>query len=173
MDDLTNQQLILEDDIEATLVPQGYPIILPTGSSVVVTQNLGGNLTVMVQGNMAMIDEDELPKLGIKVTEEDVAFDTLEDWVWYQLKRCYDPEIPVNIVDLGLIYRMDIVSQVVTIDMTLTAAGCGMGPNIIEMVKRKVGRSEQVKEVHVNLVFDPPWTQDLMSDEAKLTLGMM
>ena len=110
-------------------------------------------------------------KLGIKVTEEDVAFDTLEDWVWYQLKRCYDPEIPVNIVDLGLIYRTDIASQVVTIDMTLTAAGCGMGPNIIEMVKRKVGRSEQVKEVHVNLVFDPPWTQDLMSDEAKLTLG--
>lgn len=173
MDDLTNQQLILEDDIEATLVPQGYPIILPTGSSVVVTQNLGGNLTVMVQGNMAMIDEDELPKLGINVTEEDVAFDTLEDWVWHQLKRCYDPEIPVNIVDLGLIYRMDVASQIVTIDMTLTAAGCGMGPNIIEMVKRKVGRSEDIKEVHVNLVFDPPWTQDLMSDEAKLTLGMM
>ncbi|MGC6404207.1 MAG: iron-sulfur cluster assembly protein [Candidatus Comchoanobacterales bacterium] len=173
MDDLTNQQLILEHDIEATLVPQGYPIILPTGSSVVVTQYLGGNLTVMVQGNMAMIDEEELPKLGIKVDDDSDEYASLDDWVWGQLRRCYDPEIPVNIVDLGLIYRVDLKDGSINIDMTLTAAGCGMGPTIIDTVKRKIMKSDDIKEVNVNLVFDPPWTQDLMSDEAKLTLGMI
>ena len=176
----TRKSIRLSRDVEANMVPSGDKVTLAEGNLVQITQSLGGNHTVIINGNMAQISSDNADALGIKV-EEDLHNSTSssfsEQLVWDQLKTCYDPEIPVNIVELGLIYDLNIKNEEdgeknITIMMTLTAPGCGMGPVIADEVERKVSALNSVKSVKVELVWEPQWNQGMMSEAAQLELGM-
>ena len=176
----TRKNIRLLRDVEANMVPSGDKVTLAEGNLVQITQSLGGNHTVIINGNMAQISSDNADALGIKV-EEDLRRSTnssfSEQLVWDQLKTCYDPEIPVNIVELGLIYDLNIKNEEdgeknITIMMTLTAPGCGMGPVIADEVERKVSALNSVKNVKVELVWEPQWNQGMMSEAAQLELGM-
>lgn len=177
------QPVTLLRDCEAVLIPHGHPVTLRAGDQVYVTQALGGSVTVNVHGNLARISGENVDALGMSAavppreeggTEGDGSVD--EDLIWEQLSTCYDPEIPINIVELGLIYRCEVVSgehgNRVEIDMTLTAPGCGMGPFLVEDVRSKVERLPNVDEVDVELVFDPPWNPEMMSEAARLETGL-
>lgn len=170
-------------DCEAVLIPSGTPILIQHGTNVYITQALGGSVTVNVNGNLARIAGKDLDAVGMEPhpaqageTRADGHVD--EDQVWEQLRTCYDPEIPINIVDLGLIYECDISKLPdgrggrVEVVMTLTAPGCGMGEFLVEDVKTKLQQIPNVAEVDVQLTFDPPWTQDRMSEAARLQTGM-
>lgn len=175
----------LSRDCEAVLIPSGDNITLKKGQEVIITQALGGSYTVIVLGNLARIDGKDADAIGKEVVtgvEEEgaAAADQVdEQLVWEQLKTCYDPEIPVNIVDLGLIYDLRITpmqdgaGQRVDIKMTLTAPGCGMGPIIADDVRHKVLAVPGVAEAYVELVWDPMWNQSMMSEAAQLRLGML
>jgi probable FeS assembly SUF system protein SufT len=172
--------IILNRDCTALMVPSGARIMLHEGTEVTVTQALGDSFTVNIYGNLARIDTKDADALGKEVKQplEDLPEGaSLEDKVWAQLKTVFDPEIPVNIVDLGLVYKVKIEPQdnahVVYITMTLTAAGCGMGPVIAADARDKVGIIEEISEVDVELVFDPPWDQSMMSEAAQLELGIL
>ncbi len=163
--------------VEARLVPTGTPTKIPEGTFVTLTQTLGGAYTVVFEGNMARIEGEDGDALGLEpvVLEFEPAADGKPSMEQVQeaLASVYDPEIPVNIVELGLIYRCDIAAgDVVRIDLTLTAPGCGMGPVLVEDVKRRVARVPFVSDVVVQLVFDPPWSRDMMTEEAQLALGI-
>ncbi len=167
------------EDCPARLVPSGTRIMIPAGSFVTISQALGGNYTVLINGNMARVDGTDAAALGLEseelVFDEPASEDVELDMVWAALKTIYDPEIPVNLVDLGLIYRVELnvaKPDQVDIDMTLTAPGCGMGPVLVSDVKYRVGKVPNVQGVNVNLVFDPPWTRDRMSEEALLEAGL-
>lgn len=178
----TRDPIQLTRDVQAVMIPAGNRVIIPEGTAVQVAQSLGGSFTVYLGGQLARISgqdadalgEDPLaqPELPENATDEDV-----EHLIWEQLKTCYDPEIPIDIVNLGLIYRCELKDagngeKIVEIDMTLTAPGCGMGGVIAADVKDKVEAVPRVKEAVVELTFDPPWNQSMMSDEAKLKTGM-
>lgn len=170
---------ILRRDVIGLLIPSGAEIHLQQGSEVVITQSLGTSYTVNVYGNLVRIDGKDGDALGKdQLVEEELPADaTVDEKLMTKLKSCYDPEIPVNIVDLGLIYACESYPLGhhefrVVVKMTLTAPGCGMGPVIMEEVKQKALSIKEVTEAEVELVFDPPWTQDMMSDTAKLELGM-
>ena len=173
--------LEVQREVEATLIPSGAKVTLVPGTTVYVTQALGNSYTVHVNGNLVRIAGSDGDAIGlVKLEEADINQQpgTLEDKIWLQLRTCFDPEIPVNIVDLGLIYTCEILplgknDHQVHIVMTLTAAGCGMGPVLIGEVEAKIRKIEGVSDVKVELVFDPPWTRDKMSDEAKLQLGLL
>ena len=171
-----------ERDCEAVLVPAGDQVTLPAGTVGYITQSLGGSWTVFVEGNLMRIagkDADAIGKeppapieLPEGATDEDV-----ERLVWQQLRTCFDPEIPVNIVELGLVYAAEVVPRDdgrrdVRVRMTLTAPGCGMGEVLVDDVRSKVELIPTVAEADVELVFDPPWNQTLMSDVARLETGM-
>lgn len=166
------------EDCPARLVPAGTKIMIPKDTFVTITQDLGGNYTVAVNGNMARVDGTDAGALGLKAEELNFTApddDKIsEDQVWKALKSIYDPEIPVNLVDLGLIYDVEIDQENKTIDinMTLTAPGCGMGPVLVGDVEYRTSKVPNVKSVNVELIFDPPWARDMMSDEAKLETGM-
>ena len=170
--------VVAQQDVPARLVPVGTPITIPEGSFVTLTQALGGNYTVVHNGNMARVDGTDAAALGLE--SEALSFDPAdgdtirEDDVWTALKTIYDPEIPVNLVDLGLIYKVHIeqASKQVLIDMTLTAPACGMGPVLVSDVKYRTAMVPNVAEVKVELVFDPPWSREMMSEEAQLETGM-
>jgi len=182
----TGQMITTTRDIDAILIPLGTPVIIPEGAQVAITQELGGTYTVSVNGNLARVEGKDADALGfgdeadnkdepeaVKPAQGPVE----ETAVWDALKTVYDPEIPVDIVNLGLIYDVHIVDtdeggNHVEITMTLTAPGCGMGPFIVDDVRAKTLDVENVTDVHVELVFDPPWDRSMMSDEAKLQLGM-
>ena len=172
----------LERTTSAILVPAGQMTVIPEGESVYIMQAKGTSVTVEFQGQMVMISDVDLDALGVVVTDDFYAHLndkdlSIEDLVWLQLKTCYDPEIPVNVVDLGLIYHCQVdqsdAGPQVRVVMTLTAPGCGMGPVLIEEMRRKVHMIESVHKVDVELVFDPPWSQAHMSEEAKLELGLL
>lgn len=175
-----NDIIILQRDVNALLIPSGARIYLQQGTEVTITQSLGGSYTVNIYGNLARIDNKDADALGkpvqLQFSEEELANSTIEELVWTQMRTCYDPEIPVNIVDLGLIYECNINESKeqyqINIKMTLTAPGCGMGPTIAAEVKNKVEALPKVSTVEVEIVFDPPWNHSLMSDAAKLELGM-
>lgn len=172
-------------DVEAVLIPLGTPVMIPEGAQVRITQELGGSYTVAVNGNLARVEGKDADALGLNEVESDkpeVEQKTATgpvnmDEIWNVLKTCYDPEIPVNIVDLGLVYDCHVVDtdegkNHVEVVMTLTAPGCGMGPFIVDDVRQKVLSVANVNDVHVELVFEPPWDRHMMSDEARLHLGM-
>ncbi len=178
-----NEETRIKRDVEANLVPSGDKITLKKGELVRITQALGGSYTVLIQGNMAQIDSSNADALG-KVAEPSPADSGSEEQpfheqlVWDQLKTCYDPEIPVNIVDLGLIYdcrvwELENENYRVNIKMTLTAPGCGMGPVIADDVKRKVEAIPSVDLADVELVWEPQWNMDMVSESAKLQMGML
>lgn len=169
--------IALRRAVEARLVPTGDPIRIPGGAFVTLTQTLGGNCTVVCNGSMARIDSADADALGFapEVLEFPEPPDDKVDLAQVDaaLATVFDPEIPVNILDLGLIYdrRADDRGQV-QVRMTLTAPGCGMGPVLVEEVKSRVGQVPNVAGVEVDLVFDPPWSRDRMSEEAQLELGL-
>jgi probable FeS assembly SUF system protein SufT len=180
----SNEIITVNRDVEAILIPVGTPITIPEGSEVFITQALGGNYTVNVNGNLAQIGAQNADALGFDVPEplKTKSSDTNngevdEDLIWQQLRTCYDPEIPVNMVDLGLIYncsvtKLDGGGNRVDILMTLTAPGCGMGDFLAADVRQKVEMVPNVTEVNIELTFDPPWNQAMMSEAAKLQTGM-
>lgn len=165
-------------DCPARLVPVGDKIVIPANNFVTITQSLGGNYTVVYQGNMARVDGTDADALGLEkfVLEfEDKGDGSIdENQVWYALETVYDPEIPVNLRSLGLIYSMkvDQTTKTVSIEMTLTAPGCGMGPVLVGDVEHRVQLAPNVESVKVDLIFDPPWHRDMMSEEAQLETGM-
>lgn len=178
-----NEPVTLQRDVEAIMVPAGIPVTLREGKTGFITQALGGSFTVYVEGNLFRIpgkDADALgkepslaPELPPDATDEDV-----KQLVWDQMRTCYDPEIPIDIVELGLVYSCDIIhtpegERVADIKMTLTAPGCGMGEVLVQDVKDKVELVPTVARADVELVFDPPWNQTMMSEAARLQTGMM
>ncbi len=178
-------------DCPATEIPSGLRVNLPAGSMVTVTQRLGGSFTVQTErGSLARIDGADADALGARFAEEtrkaaETAARPVEpgtpfdaEQVWNVLKTVYDPEIPASIVELGLVYLCHVAplaegGHLVTVRMTLTAPGCGIGPMLVDDVRRKVEAVPGVSKVDVELVFDPPWDPSRMSEAAKLQLGFM
>jgi len=161
----------------ARLVPTGDPIQIPAGAFITLTQTLGGTFTVVVEGNMARIAGEDADALGLQPivlestpANEDGSINP--EHVSQALQSVYDPEIPVNIEDLGLIYAVNIDAQNVQVKMTLTAPGCGMGPVLVEEVKDRVRSVPHVADIDVELVFDPPWSREMMTEAAQLELGV-
>jgi len=174
------EMTVLQRDTPATLIPDGNKVTMPEGTQVRITQALGDNWTVMTDyGQMLRIESEDADALGkqAKAPSKEEEEGSLEDRIWAKLKKCYDPEIPVNIVDLGLVYscevRDDDEGKVADIKMTLTAPGCGMGPVLADDVQTQVESLPEIARAEVDLVFDPPWSMEMMSEVAKLELGMM
>lgn len=174
--------ITLKRDVEVILVPFGSLVTLPQGTEVTITQSLGGTYTITTPGAMYRLESKDADALGKSTTSlsTPVKNETMEltDKIWALLRTCYDPEIPVNIVDLGLIYNVEAKSDTegqadVIIEMTLTAPGCGMGPIIAADAKQKVSSLTEIKSVEIKLVFDPPWDRTMMSEQAKLELGLL
>lgn len=178
----TSQPCTFERDCEVVMIPSGDRVTIPAGSVGYITQALGGSFTVFIDGNLfriAGVDADAIgkepvmpPSLPENATEDDV-----ENLLWEQMKTVYDPEIPVNIVDLGLIYRCDMQmgekgERIVNVAMTLTAPGCGMGDILVDDVRSKLELVPSVDLVNVELTFDPPWNHNMMSEVARLETGM-
>jgi probable FeS assembly SUF system protein SufT len=180
----SSEPVRFERDCAAVLVPQGDAVTLPAGSVGYITQALGGSFTVFVEGNLFRIagrDADAIGKEPPAPLElaEGADDEAVERLVWSQLRTCFDPEIPINVVDLGLVYVVDVRphpeqagQRLVHIEMTLTAPGCGMGDVLVADVRDKVELIPTVVEADVDLVFDPPWTRNMMSEAARLETGM-
>lgn len=164
------------------MIPSGDELTLPVGTVGYITQSLGGSFTVFVDGNLFRIagtDADAIGKEPVlpPTLPENATVDDVEKLIWSQIRTCYDPEIPVNIVELGLIYSVELDvtdsgERNVFVQMTLTAPGCGMGDILVEDVRDKVGMIPTINRVDVELTFDPPWNHQMMSDVAKLETGM-
>ena len=165
-------------DCPARRVPDGTPLTIPQDTFVTITQALGGNYTVTYLGQMVRVDGTDAANLGLE--SETISFpaptDEIihEEQVWQALSTVFDPEIPVDLVNLGLIYAVNVnqAEKRVDIQMTLTAPACGMGPVLVGDVEYRVRKVPNVKHVKVELVFDPPWSRDKMSEEAQLQTGM-
>ncbi|HIA04371.1 MAG TPA: putative Fe-S cluster assembly protein SufT [Myxococcales bacterium] len=181
------ESITLGREVQAILIPDGVEITLEEKSEVVLTQSLGGTFTVMTdRGFLARISGKDSDALGLEVPEPitpisppEEGGDSLKNQIWDAMRTCYDPEIPVNIVELGLIYTCEIKAlpggdqSSVTIAMTLTAPGCGMGDILKMDVEQKVADLDGVSEVMVDMVFDPPWNPELMSEATRLDLGLL
>src|SRR5262249_35577777 len=176
------KQTTVVRDVEAREIPSGIPITLHAGDPVAITQSLGGSYTVITtSGFMARIDGKDADAIGEQVAAEDAAAlagKSTQDLCWDVLKTCYDPEIPVNIVDLGLVYRCEVSDlpeggKKADVRFTLTAPGCGMGDVLREDIKGKLLALPDVRESDVTVLFDPPWNMSMMSEAAKLQLGLM
>lgn len=184
---MSSEQKVLIRDVEASVVPIGTKVTLQKGETAHITQSLGGTYTVVVNGNMFRIESKDADALGFQlpvtampatVTSGPLTQEELEKKVWESLKTCYDPEIPVNIVDLGLIYDCHLTPAgennfKADVKMTLTAPGCGMGPVLAQDVQNKLLSLEPIDEANVELVWDPPWNQGMMTEAAKLQLGLL
>lgn len=184
---MSSELKILTRDVEASVVPVGTKVTLQKGEQAHITQSLGGTYTVIVNGNMFRIESKDGDALGMAVAAAPAATtapagpltqEQLEKQVWESLKTCYDPEIPVNIVDLGLIYDCHLTpigadNYKAEVKMTLTAPGCGMGPVLAQDVQNKLISLEPIDEANVELVWDPPWNQGMMTEAAKLQLGLL
>ena len=179
----TNEPFTLARDVSAIIIPVGEQVTLREGTTGFITQALGGSFTVYVEGNLFRVsgnDADALGKEPVPPPEvpENATDADIEAVIWEQLKTCYDPEIPVDIVNLGLIYRCEVTplgngERSVSVDMTLTAPGCGMGDVLVEDAREKIAVIPTISEVRVELVFDPPWNVGMMSEEARLQTGLM
>ena len=179
----TSEPVKFERDCAAVLVPQGERVNLPAGTIGYITQSLGGSFTVFVEGNLFRIAGEDADALGKDAPPprqlgEDAGDEAVEALVWKQLRTCFDPEIPVDIVELGLVYgvelqRLEDGTRRVEVRMTLTAPACGMGEILVDDVRTKLERVPTVAEADVELVFDPPWNQTMMSDAARLETGML
>jgi probable FeS assembly SUF system protein SufT len=177
------QTVALSRDVIGTLIPAGTKVELPAGTNATITQALGGSYTVQVEGHLFRLEGKDADALGMEPTRgvqvpENATDADLEKAVWDQLRTVYDPEIPINVVELGLIYECKLEpaadsKRKVVIRMTLTAPGCGMGDILVADAKAKVLEIPGIADADVQLVFDPPWTQDKMSEAARLQAGLM
>lgn len=184
----TDNHRILTRDVEATVIPAGDALVLPAGTPVDITHRLGGNFTVVCDHGMFRLlgkdadalGEDEVAEAAAAAPKkaDDHEGPPSEESLWEALKTVYDPEIPVNIVDLGLVYSLNVEESepeeyAVHVHMTLTAPGCGMGPAIAEDAKCRLESVAGVTRAQVDIVWDPPWTQDMISEEGKMELGLI
>lgn len=178
-----HEPFVIQREVNATMVPSGHPIKLQPGLSGFISQALGGSFTLYIEGNLyrlAGTDADAIGKEALEAPElaADASVHDVETLAWEQMKSCYDPEIPINIVDLGLVYECSVSTNEdgthgVYVEMTLTAPGCGMGEVIVQDVRDKLEAIPTVTEARVVLVFDPPWSREMMSEGARLQTGMM
>jgi len=178
----TSQPCTFERDCDVVMIPAGDEVTIPAGTVGYITQALGGSFTVFVDGNLfrvAGIDADAIGKNPVMppTLPDDATEDDVERLLWDQMKTVYDPEIPVNIVDLGLVYQCDMSpagedGRNVSVVMTLTAPGCGMGDILVDDVRSKLKLVPTINEVDVELTFDPPWNHSMMSEVARLETGM-
>ena len=181
-----NTEFTLSRDTEAIQIPSGNKTMIPAGTQGVITQTLGGSYTIATYQGLARIAEKDLDALGIErpqtqtngAATNGAGGEVNEEAVWNQLRQCYDPEIPVNIVDLGLVYDCQLHKSEnggtrVDVKMTLTAPGCGMGPAIAHDAQTKILSIDGVDEAEVQLVWDPPWNQNMISEAGRLKLGMI
>jgi len=181
----SREPITLRRECDAIQIPSGTPMTLAAGTPVVITQSLGGTYTVTTDhGEMVRIAAQDVDALGIESAATAAPRASapgpqdLEQLVWDQLRTCFDPEIPVNIVDLGLVYSMDVEPKTeggykVQVAMTLTAPGCGMGPAIAEDAKGKILLVPGVSDADVRITWDPPWNQQMISEEGKMKLGLI
>ncbi len=182
-----NTEFTTARDCEAVQIPSGHKTTIPAGTPGVITQTLGGSYTIATYQGLARIAEKDLDALGLekpigsngeKSSGDGTAGPVDEKAVWEQLRQCYDPEIPVNIVDLGLVYDCRLIQKPeggskVEVKMTLTAPGCGMGPAIAHDAQSKILSIDGVDEADVQLVWDPPWNQNMISEAGRMKLGMI
>jgi len=180
-----NQEIPLTRDVNAIQIPSGDTISLPADTPVVITQSLGGTYTVATSAGLARISSNDADALGIDQAgneervqkDEEMKSAPIIEQVWHQLKQVYDPEIPVDIVNLGLVYDCTLDDEedkkVVNVKMTLTAPGCGMGPAIAADAQARIMTVEEIEDARVELVWDPPWNQDMITEEGKMKLGMI
>lgn len=177
-----HQEIFLSREVTAIQIPSGDEILLPPGTRVMITQSLGGTYTIATEQGLARIKQADADALGIdpekdKKPVEEIPEGDLEAAVWQQLKTVYDPEIPVDIVNLGLVYDcliQEVEGKVfVNVKMTLTAPGCGMGPTIAADAQSKIMSIEGVHDANVDLVWDPAWNQEMISEEGRMKLGMI
>ncbi|MEY4761674.1 MAG: putative Fe-S cluster assembly protein SufT [Pseudomonadota bacterium] len=178
-----NEPFVIGRVVKAVLVPAGTPVDLHPGQAGYITQALGGSFTLYIEGNLfrlAGADADAIGKEVVLPPElpPNATEDHVRELAWQQMRSCYDPEIPINIVELGLIYDCTVRANEdgtrhVAVQMTLTAPGCGMGDVLVQDVKQKIELIPTVREADVDLVFDPPWNQAMMSDAARLQTGML
>jgi probable FeS assembly SUF system protein SufT len=179
-------EIITNREVNAVQIPSGDPFVLPAGTAVIITQTLGGSYTVATQSGLARISSDDADALGVDPSDtvgspaggDDLPADaSAEDRIWNQLKQVFDPEIPVDIVNLGLVYDCSLNEEdgktTANIKMTLTAPGCGMGPVIAADAQARVMTIDGIDDAHVDLVWDPPWNQDMISEEGRMKLGMV
>jgi len=177
------QTVALTRDVIGTLIPAGTKVELPSGTDATITQALGGSYTIQVEGHLFRIEGKDADALGKEPTRgpevpENATDQDLENAVIEQLRTVYDPEIPINVVELGLIYESRLEhlpdgKRKAVIRMTLTAPGCGMGDILVQDAQSKVLQIPGIAEADIQLVFDPPWTQDRMSEAARLQAGLM
>ena len=179
-----NRDRVLSREVTVTQIPSGDRQVLPAGSRIQIHQTLGGSYTVQTDHGLFRIDGKDGDALGEEASDHTIQAETLADGapspdaLWDQLRKVYDPEIPVNIVDLGLVYSMDVEkkedsSYKVNVAMTLTAPGCGMGPAIAEDAKGKILLVPGVGDADVRITWDPPWNQSMISEEGKMKLGLV
>ena len=181
-----NTEFSLSREVEAIEIPSGRKLTLEKGTQGVITQTLGGSYTVATPYGLSRVAEKDLDALGLEKPKAEVKEKAAaktngavsEDDVWNQLKQCFDPEIPVNIVDLGLVYDCRLIKKDdggtrIEVKMTLTAPGCGMGPAIAHDAQSKILSIDGVDEADVQLVWDPPWNQNMISEAGRMKLGMV
>lgn len=178
-----NETTILTRDVIGVLIPAGTRVELPAGAGAAITQALGGSYTIQVEGNLFRIDGSDADALGKTVSQApDVSADASDEdignAVWQQLATCYDPEIPINVVDLGLIYKAELETvpeggRRANINMTLTATGCGMGEVLVADIHEKLLQIPSIVDAHVEIVFDPPWAREMMSEAGQLQAGFI
>ena len=179
------EEVVVSRTCEAVMIPSGEKVLVPQGAHATITQSLGGTYTLITdRGLMVRVSGKEVEAIGktpqdVPPSEQgELTPEKLEELVWDQLKTCFDPEIPVNIVDLGLVYLCELQDtedgrKDVKVKMTLTAPGCGMGPVLAGDVRHKIEALPGIRTADVEVVFDPVWDRSMMSDAAKLQLGMM
>lgn len=179
----SHESFVIQREVDAVMVPSGHAIKLQPGLAGFISQALGGSFTLYIEGNLYRLAGSEADAIGKEpvIAPElppNATADDVRELAWKQMKTCYDPEIPVNIVDLGLIYDCNVNgnddgTRSVEVKMTLTAPGCGMGDVLVQDVKEKIEAIPTVCEAKVELVFDPPWRREMMSPAAQLQTGMM
>jgi len=182
---LKSEEIEVLRDCPAVTIPYGSPVTIEKGCMAVITQKLGSSITVMVQGNLYRVEGQDADALGLEVEvverhipEGPITEEYIKEMAWESMTTCFDPEIPVDIVNLGLIYGCDIIPLGdekfrIEVRMTLTAPGCGMGTMIADEARSKLLNIHGVEEVTVDLVWDPPWSREMMSESARLQLGML
>ncbi|TAM90640.1 MAG: putative Fe-S cluster assembly protein SufT [Candidimonas sp.] len=180
------QEVVVSRDCPAVTVPYGSPVTIEKGCYAQITQQLGGSYTVLVEGNLYRVEGVDADALGLEAADPDqpavpdgpITAESVEDAAWALLATCYDPEIPIDIVNLGLVYSCKVLEAGenlyrIDMEMTLTAPGCGMGSMIADEARGKLLTIPGVDEVKVDLVWDPPWSRDMISEAARLEMGLM
>ncbi|NNC23685.1 putative Fe-S cluster assembly protein SufT [Salinisphaera sp. USBA-960] len=183
METPSNEAVTFSRDCEAVLIPAGDTVEIPVGTQGNITQALGGSFTIYIAGNLIRVAGHNADAIGQPEPEplslpDGAGNSDVESLAWEQMRTVFDPEIPINVVDLGLIYRCefdhsDPSARSVAIDMTLTAPGCGMGDILVDDVRSKIAMIPTIETINVEFVFDPPWNMEMMSDAAKLQVGML